>query len=440
MRDMTLPGPKLEGSVSDVDINMMGIKSPQLYHFLKTVIEERGLEALQKVKANEILPDLVHHMSVTIPNDILGNYSNRNENDFRHLKETLAKFGEYLLKNFSVEQKYPFTILRICELCYDPLKYYKIHELRKFVGAISKCCIVRSSWQYFEESDGFYTDRENDEEQGEDVSLTKIPWVDEEAEKELAPFLKEIDALVSPNLGYEEDEEDEDMDVDTNDSTNGSGDFRIEEYYENLPRSSNGVADDDFDDDYDDDDYDDDYVETPTSDDNEQWTEDSIEENLNELDDNNEDERDNCHEDTGSEVVASGFNDPVEESDNIPPSKRKPTELDDFEYKESPNAVETHLLATPKKVKHDKGNRILESPSIIDSDNDENTTPLQSQETLPDKRSRSQSPSSEHHVPILVSPRENYDDKQVPQEGKLRDLMDETYDRDTGSPLSNKNR
>lgn len=439
---MTKSTPKLEKTVSDVGINMMGIKSRRLYELLKIVVENGDLSALKASTANEMIPELIQHMTVTIPNDILRNFNQSEGKDDELLKNNLREVGEFLRKNFSEQNKYPFTILRICELCYDPLKYYKIHELKKFVSGICKCCLVLSSWEYCEDSNGFNIGSDNDNsDQGEDVSLTKIPWIDEDAEKELVPFLKEIDILMSANFGFEDDDEDEDMDVDINDSNNRNGDFIIEEYYEG-PGNSDGVQ---FDDDEDDEDYDDDYVETPTSDDNEQWMDedDTEEEKYNgprgkdELEDNNE----VTHRKIDSADVNVSHHEKTLGPEKTVAYKRKPTELDDFQYREASNTMETHQMTTPKKLKQGRGNLILESPEVAHSDNDENVTPIHSQEEVSESLSdkQSQSPDPEQQVSMLISPKTN-DEDHVSQQAKIRGVLNRGFERDHGSPLGNKTR
>lgn len=201
--------------LDDVDNNMMGIKSISLYELLSDVVKQGDKTRLVTAGPEQVLPDLIRHITETIPFDLFINLKNE-MNDARNLVTRLNWLGKFLNDNFLQNHTFPFTILRICELCYDPFKYYKINELEKFVNALEKCCMVTSSWQVFDKTHG--EKQEDDKEKDinfiknqEDVSLMKIPWMTENNTRELAPFIREIDSIMSVNLGYDdEDEEDED--------------------------------------------------------------------------------------------------------------------------------------------------------------------------------------------------------------------------------------
>lgn len=169
--------------LDDVDNNMMGIKSISLYELLSDVVKQGDKTRLVTAGPEQVLPDLIRHITETIPFDLFINLKNE-MNDARNLVTRLNWLGKFLNDNFLQNHTFPFTILRICELCYDPFKYYKINELEKFVNALEKCCMVTSSWQVFDKTHG--EKQEDDKEKDisfiknqEDVSLMKIPWMTE---------------------------------------------------------------------------------------------------------------------------------------------------------------------------------------------------------------------------------------------------------------------
>ncbi|CAI4054720.1 hypothetical protein N7582_000147 [Saccharomyces uvarum] len=362
--------------LDDVDDNMMGIKSLHLYELLNNVVKIGDKTQLMTAGPEEVLPDLIQHITDTIPFDLFINLKN-GTSDARRLISRLNDLGKFLNDNFLQKHIFPFTILRICELCYDPFKYYKINELDKFVNALEKCCLVTTSWQEPESMD----DKKEEDADGkdikiqEDVSLMKIPWMDEEATDQLAPFIREIDSIMSVNLGYddEEDEDNEDgeeegfFDGEENEESESKGkhnillkdeNFMVEEYYEDdgdvnddiadkeRQNRADSVEDDNDDDDDDDDDYREDAIDEDDEDDD----------HMGSTDDDEDDDDDEREE--GSLKVRR-------RDDKMgTPRKRKPTELDNFEYDDSPSLTGKDLT-TPKKYKHNTTGRfsIIESPS-----------------------------------------------------------------------------
>lgn len=303
MTTITVSG---QQAVSDVDTNMMGIRSKSLFEILKRIVVHGEFDVLNESEPDEVLGEIIEHITVSIPEGIFRTMENDGNKEFGRLKGELSALGDYLRDQFQIKKVYPFTIVRICELCYDPFKYFKVYELGKFVSAMTSCCLVKTSWSSTGASikaTKNQTNFSNGESDQEDVSLTKIPWIDEETEKELVPFIKEIDSIMGANLGFEDSDEDENMDVEINDleGRNESEDFIIEGYYEDAPG-----GDDDSDDD------DDDYVEGAQSE---------------EDDDDSEDEEDRA--------TSNG--------------KRKPTEVDDYEYIEKTRR--NTRVTTPKKLK-----------------------------------------------------------------------------------------
>lgn len=450
----TTTSTKLDRSVSDVDTNMMGIKSLDLYVLLNTVVAKGDVTVLNESRPDKVLPELIQHLTSTIPEDIFRSTESLNKEQFGTMKTKLSELGVYLTKNFVEKGKYPFTIRRICELCYDPFKYYKVHELKKFVSAIKKCCLVTTCWDFCAEAEEHETGRSENASarnyNGEEVSLTRIPWIDEATEKVLVPFMKEIDNVMNVNFGFEDEEDDEDMDVDVNDFNNGrngnqNDNFIVEEYYEELPGGENHDEDDD------DDDEDEDYIEGFPSDDNdpEDEEEDDDEDEVDGADDdciNDDKNTSGIEKEQVTKKAEPTHNDGCgiirTTDDKKAPFKRKTTELDDFEYKDTPS-LGNHELTTPKKVKHDLQHDLIVSPEVMQVSNDDNDTPIHSQEEEIQSQQRTekhtQLPSLEQQVSILRSPLENDNEHSLKGE-KIRGITDAKYERDIGSPLSNKTR
>lgn len=406
---MTITVVDKEQAVSDVDTNMMGIRSKKLYTLLKRVVELGEVNALDESKPDEVLGEIIERITINIPDDafrIMGT-----ADDLQRLKDRLMEIGDHLKTKFQAKGTYPFTILRICELCYDPLKYFRIYELEKFVDAIRSCCFVETCWRPFEEFSSQRNCRNHsalaNEGGQEDVSLTKIAWISEEVEKELVPFIKEIDNVMSVNFGFEDDEDenaDDSMGVELDKFGASSGDFVIEEYYEEDP----GAGDDDDDDD-------DDYVEGAQSDEDDLEEEDSDDDKDDEYDDSKASESHDWDESTVQR-------------------KRKTMELDDYEYVEK--STRRNKLTTPKKIKPKSREGLIESPGGSGLSDDQDTPVSSQEEERPDGQSRVS--SMDHDVSFLISPRKGNGTSF--EESKIRGVTDTQYEKDIGSPLSNKAR
>lgn len=443
--------------LDDVDNNMMGIKSINLYELLSDVVKQGDKTRLVTAGPEQVLPDLIRHITETIPFDLFINLKNE-MNDARNLVTRLNWLGKFLNVNFLQNHTFPFTILRICELCYDPFKYYKINELEKFVNALEKCCMVTSSWQVFDKTHG--EKQEDDKEKDisfiknqEDVSLMKIPWMTENNTRALAPFIREIDSIMSVNLGYDdEDEEDEDNgDGEEEGFFDGDEDremgnkskrnvllkdenFMVEEYYED----DCGINDDNTDnkgqncqsdvtknnsDDEDDDDNDDDYREDGADEDDED------DDHMGSTDDDEDDDEDRQ---AGESTKVQNF-----DKKNETPRKRKPTDLDNFEYDESPSSTNMDLT-TPKKYKHTATGRfsIIESPSssLLNAMDGSNEISSSQEEEKEDARENHEG-GSEGLLPgdELVSP-----SMSSSQEDKMVAIAGITYRENISSPLGKK--
>ncbi|AMD20423.1 HDL321Wp [Eremothecium sinecaudum] len=206
---------------------MMGIKSKQLYQDLTQIVIERDVSPLECNIPSEFLGRLFEHMLVSIPQDI---FSNEGGSDgWEHDVGRLQHVVEYIEINFARNNTYPFTIQRLCELCYHPLKYFKIHELKKFVNAVEKVSFVRSSWtKDYGVSENLHSREnpangnqvaqsiENGDSRGysENVSISKIQWLGSRDTGNLKDFIEKIESIVSVTFGYDEEEEEDEEDRD----------------------------------------------------------------------------------------------------------------------------------------------------------------------------------------------------------------------------------
>ncbi|AGO10600.1 AaceriABR147Cp [[Ashbya] aceris (nom. inval.)] len=182
----------------------LGIKCASLYEELTQIVIDQDVGPLQRVPASEFLARLVEHMGQTIPREVFGAEAETGTRDLERLGAIVA----YIDENFAARNVFPFTIQRICELCYHPLQYFRVGELRKFVNALEKVCYVRSSW-----SAGYGAARSPAEgtsarEASVDVSMSKIPWLGDDGGRDLRQFIEKIESIVSVNFGYEDEEDD----------------------------------------------------------------------------------------------------------------------------------------------------------------------------------------------------------------------------------------
>ncbi|AQZ15551.1 PSY4 (YBL046W) [Zygosaccharomyces parabailii] len=417
-------------AVSTADHNMTGTQPKTLPELLERVAEKQDLKALEITDAREVATDLIRYITVDIPEHIFKMAGDTQES----LKNRLLKLGQYLEQNFLTQGKYPFTMRRICELCYDPLKYYKVHELEKFVSAMRVCCMVSTAWDHYtkEESDASRRETNLNGLDHEDVSLTKIPWMDEKSEKSLLPFIAEIDGIMSVNFGYDEDDEDADDDVGFGTSNRREEHFDMEEYGGSI-----------LDCDADDDEEDEDYVEGLMLEGEEDGDDDEGRDEDEDDDDDDEDE-DESEEAEGEEAESEGKEDKegdyaqqerssrqpnnedelVRHGEKYPrkrtPSKRKTTELDNYDYEEGIQ----HECTPPKKLRQGLQQRdVIESPQLSRLPRQGDDTPGSSQEVV--------SPEDDGAVVAPGGSREN----------KMRSIIDSTtYEHDMNSPLSNKTR
>ncbi|CCE64790.1 hypothetical protein TPHA_0I02890 [Tetrapisispora phaffii CBS 4417] len=346
---------KSDGLLDDVGVNMMGIKSANLYKLLNTIVDKKDVTILTVTDPKDLFPDLIYHLTTVIPNELFRSPPTAFVD--KAMKQ-LEDIGEYLKKKFMEKSEYPFTIVRICELCYDPFKYYKVFELEKFTRAITRCCYVTSYWNTRGSSrvnEIVLHDESNKKEITDDVALTKIPWITKSMEEKLIPFAKCIDEIMSINLGFDDDEEDDDIDIET-DKNNysdprqnmnmNSDDIMIEEYYEEEDGKYDDLGDDrkDVDEDEDEDEDDFDYVEKPE--DEEEYDDDNVDEEeereYNDANDSNEaDENEIENRDDNNEF----------QDMKVSSYKRRTTEVDDFDYKnESDGSLEEQSI-TPKKLR-----------------------------------------------------------------------------------------
>ncbi|GMM58960.1 Psy4 protein [Maudiozyma humilis] len=340
--------------------HMHGIKSEALYAFLQKVAlgagkadeaqDDQCMALFRDTAVADVLGPLLEHVQITIPSELFLRSSAADQERIAHVCASLRD-------NFLQTDRYPFTIRRICELCFDPFRYFRPSELTKFVNALEKCCLVTTALDTSEAS----PDPEDHKkvelpctDDDEDVSLVRIPWLDDSGTKvgpKFLRFLKEIDGIMSENFQLDADEEDEEDDM------GGDGDIAmggmpstltddpdviVEEYYEDPGKEDEypgqgmlggvDVGDDD-EEDADDADYNgaDDDEDNSTSEDEEADADADADENI----------------DTATESKT--------------PRKRKPTELDTFDYSDVSVTRLDDDLTTPKKHKQDD-TLVIQSP------------------------------------------------------------------------------
>lgn len=300
---------------------------------------------------------------------------------------------------------------------------------------MSSCCMVSSPW-------GSYTNKEEkDAGRGEnnrltgldqeDVSLTRIPWIEEKADTSLSPLIAQIDSLMSINFAFDEDEEIVDDDLEFGPGSHRDEHFDMEAYGGSI-----------LDCEEEEDEEDEDYVESLKFDEEEEQEEDA-EEDAEEEEEEEEDEEEDEYEEEkgegkeeqtrkqedGKQTIEEGAE--VRHQKTYPtngrsPLKRNATELDNYKYEEEGSL---HDYTPPKKFRqsangnsnsNDDHQGIHESPQLSRiPDNDE--TPNFSQE--------------------VVSPVDDVDGAGTQRsEDKRRSLIDSNYDNDVSSPLSNRTR
>ncbi|CCD26948.1 Psy4p NDAI_0J00560 [Naumovozyma dairenensis CBS 421] len=375
--------------------NMMGIKSRRLYEYLNDILITKKVKLSNS--SNEPIPfdllinDFIPHMIDVTPNESFINSNEENIESIRRLKE----MGENLIDKFFNNEKLPFTIMRIFELCFDPFKYFKVNELVKYVNALEKCCYVDSCLTLASSSSSSTnTEERRDEEEsngntiGEDgdASLVKIPWITEKDMGQLLPIVKEIDVIM--NVEFDDDDEDDDEEDDEeHHDVNGQGTIRERKSNKHGGTSTDDISitlqnDKDFiiEEYYEDDDDDDDDMNvedtnknlTNTPDDEEEQDDDYVDDNMGDTsgddDDDDADENDENDEigEDDEEDEDIQMQDVNENLESKTPRKRKPTEIDNYEYNEnlssSPTTPSQELL-TPKKMKQDV------TPTTIYNDN-----------------------------------------------------------------------
>ena len=338
----------------DVSSHMHGIKSEALYAFLQKVAggledsEDECMALFKDTSVADVLGPLLEHIQVTIPSELFLRSSAADQ-------ERIALLCDSLRTNFLQRDLFPFTIRRICELCFDPFRYFRPSELTKFVHALEKCCLVTTPLDTNETSpdpeDHKKLEREVSMSQecatdDEDVSLVRIPWLEESGTKvgpKFLRFLKEIDGIMSENFQLDADEDEDEMDDDNDINMGGValGDdpnVIVEEYYEDPGKdeyAEEGILGHDDDDDDDDEDDDADYNGVDEDDDDDDTSDD---------DDDGDNEGDDTNDDTESKT----------------PRKRKPTELDTFDYSDV-SITRSDDLTTPKKHKQDD-TLVIQSP------------------------------------------------------------------------------
>lgn len=216
------------------------------------------------VKDHELLDQFNKYFKDTIPTTVFKSCTPEQQ-------KTINTQWQSLQDNFITKGHLPFTMQRICELIFDPLKYFQPTELNKYIHAMDKCINVVSIYEFDinskvhtllygiasntnKESSLLDCDTLNTNGDGsnitDDVSMSKIPFLqnnDDELKirKEYNEFLREIDSVMSINYEYD-DEDDEDYIEENTHDLNENNRSLDEDYIE-------GDEDEDMDDDEDDD-------------------------------------------------------------------------------------------------------------------------------------------------------------------------------------------
>ncbi|CEP63451.1 Psy4p LALA0_S08e02762g [Lachancea lanzarotensis] len=409
--------------------NMMGIKADFLYKNLTRIVVEKDTSVFRTLPSRKLIPELLMHMTETIPNEIF-----EVNDDTAQLISRLQRLAGHLNSNFTGNDTYPFTIQRICEVCYHPLKYFKTHELAKFVNALERCCLVSSSLENDSQAPC-----ENVGDAG-DVSLKRICWVNESEEKGLAAFLREIETTVSVNFGYENEDDDDDImnPAEGIDPTPYANDAEDDDEEDGDYVAGEEVKDEDEDEDDDEDEDEDEESDDGGSDDDH---DDDEEEAVIHTGEHNSDDtqelyvstetietsrartrglRDTMSIDRRETVVegAGAFEEEESTSEDDDPDtndvirKRKPTEMDVYEYEEKEQA----RITTPKKQ---RGVNTTATATLAHS-------PLFTQ------GSAVQSASLEQQISMLVSP----SSVTASESNKITPISGEYLEKT--SPLANK--
>ena len=242
------------------DTNHNGIKSERLYNSLKEIIglsdPVKGIKNTS-ISPADLLDELTTHILHTIPHELFQLSQKKDELLFDKSLSRLEQLCTYLQEEFKTTGTVPFTMLRISELCFDPLKYFKVFELSKFVNALEKCCLVKSSLEFGDSNEGDGEDSVGKicRDTYEVVSLEKIPWLENDEDQgkdrdqgqsangkvnmDMREFIKKIDGIMNLNYNLrvldDEDEMENNGKVDIDGDIAGfldDDDVRIEEYYE----------------------------------------------------------------------------------------------------------------------------------------------------------------------------------------------------------------
>lgn len=186
----------------------------RLEEWLRVVVEGKEVNVFGQV-SNAPLDELILYLKDGIVTQIFTTASDQSV-------ATLQEHADLLQSKFFSQGKLPFTIRRVCELVYQPLKYYQRDELDKFNHALQKCINVESeydsklieSMQKLSQDPVSVSANGVDTATSGDVSMSKIPFLlsgDDELKirKDYNEFLREIDSVMSINYEYDEDEDDD---------------------------------------------------------------------------------------------------------------------------------------------------------------------------------------------------------------------------------------
>ena len=264
----------------------MDSKKDTLFAWLRNAVENKDPKIFETVD-QPILDALFLYMKDSIPNDIfLVSTTDKMQNPL------LLKYTNdinLLNDKFFKRWKVPFTIRRICELVYDPMKYFQRDQFIKFVNSLEKCIYVESDYDYeLRQGLNQLVDQTRSSSSSsslshnatatttinKDISMSQIPFLlkdggdggiggDEVSElrikREYNEFLREIDSVMSVNYEYEDDE---DMEEPVGDITRNELEYDEEEEDDDDYVEGETSSDDDEDEEEEDDDEDDDEQET----------------------------------------------------------------------------------------------------------------------------------------------------------------------------------
>lgn len=217
-----------------------------LFDWLRTIVEDKYPNTFETVEQS-IFDSLLLYMKDSIPNDVFLITTDKIQNSLIEYNNDINILNEKFFKRGKV----PFTIRRVCELVYDPLKYVQQDQFTKFVNALKKCIYVESDYDFeLKQNFNHLVDQNqlslcpsslspNISLANKEISMSQIPFMPKEngdsiselkIKREYNEFLKEIDSVMSVNYEYDEEEDiNEDMEITVGDLNEDGLEFDDEE-------------------------------------------------------------------------------------------------------------------------------------------------------------------------------------------------------------------